>query len=124
MTDAIRNLTSEQKKKIHAIIHSASASTAAVGGSTAQLPVPDTAIITPIQVAMIISIGNVFGLTISESAAKSWLAEALAATAGRTISKLLLGWIPVAGNIINASTAAGLTEALGWAVAQEYAAQS
>ena len=38
----------------------------------------------------------------------------------RGISQFLLGWIPVAGNILNATTAAGITEALGWAVAKDF----
>lgn len=35
--------------------------------------------------------------------------------AGRGISQVLVGWIPGYGNAINATTAAAVTEAIGWA---------
>jgi uncharacterized protein (DUF697 family) len=34
-----------------------------------------------------------------------------------------IGWIPVAGNIVNACTAASVTEALGWLLAEDFAKQ-
>ena len=39
-------------EKIHALIHTAAAAAAAVGGGLAQAPGSDAAVITPIQVAM------------------------------------------------------------------------
>lgn len=33
---------------------------------------------------------------------------------------MLLGWIPILGNVINAATAAGVTEIIGWSVASEF----
>jgi hypothetical protein len=41
---------------------------------------------------------------------------------GRSISQVLVGWLPIYENIINASTAAGVTETIGWAVAKDFAA--
>ena len=32
-----------------------------------------------------------------------------------------MGWIPGWGNAVNASTAVGITEAMGWAVAEGFA---
>lgn len=49
---------------------------------------------------------------------------ASASTVGRAASQLLLGWIPGFGNAINASTAAALTESVGWLLAKEFASQS
>ncbi|MBQ9492420.1 MAG: hypothetical protein IJR54_01630 [Oscillibacter sp.] len=39
---------------------------------------------------------------------------------GRGVSQFLLGWIPGVGNVLNAATAAGVTEALGWAIAADF----
>jgi uncharacterized protein (DUF697 family) len=39
---------------------------------------------------------------------------------GRTASQALVGWIPGFGNAINMTTAAGLTEAIGWIIAKEF----
>ena len=106
-------MTDEERGKCHAIIHSASAAAAAIGAGLAQLPGSDNAAIIPIQVGMIISLGAVFGKKLTQSAARATLATATATMVGRGVSQFLFGWIPIAGNIINASTAAGVTETIG-----------
>ena len=117
-------ITSEQRRKCHAIIHGASASSGAIGAGLAQIPGSDNAVITPIQLTMTIALGRVFGIELSESAARASLASIAAATIGRTASQLLVGWIPLAGNIINACTAASLTETIGWLLAEDFAKQT
>ena len=117
-------MTDTQKAKCHAIIHSASASAAAVGAGLAQIPCSDNAVITPIQLVMTISLGRVFGLELTESAAGAAVASVAAATVGRTVSQILIGWIPIAGNLVNAGTAATVTEAIGWLLAEEFASQT
>lgn len=69
---------------------------------------------------MVISLGKVFNKTISESTAKAAIASVAASTIGRTVSQFLVGWIPGVGNAVNATTAAGLTETMGWAIAKEF----
>ena len=118
------HMTDTQKAKCHAIIHTASASAAAVGAGLAQIPGSDNAVITPIQLVMTISLGRVFGLELTESAAGAAVASAAAATVGRTASQVLIGWVPGAGNIINAGTAATITEAIGWLLAEGFASQT
>lgn len=113
-------MTDSQKNKCHGIIHTASAAAATAGGGLAQLPGSDNAVITPIQVTMVISLGAVFGQDISKSVAISTLASATAANIGRAISQFLVGWIPGFGNAINASTAATITETIGWSVARSF----
>ncbi|HEY3771038.1 MAG TPA: hypothetical protein VGN44_20365 [Candidatus Angelobacter sp.] len=103
------------QEKVHGVIHTAAASTAAVGAGLAQLPVADAIPITAIQVSMISAIALIHGRSISEATATSLLGTFAATVGGRTISQLLVGWIPGIGNMINASTAAGITEAVGWA---------
>lgn len=106
------------------IIHAASGAAGAVGTGLAQIPMSDNLVITPIQLAMTISLGKVFGLDLDESAAKAGIASASAAVIGRTVSQVLVGWMPGIGNAINAVTAAGLTETIGWILAKEFAKRS
>lgn len=114
-------MTRAQKKKCHTIIHTASLSAGAVATGLAQLPGTDNAIITPIQITMTVALGAVFGKKLSKSSATSALATATASTAGRAISQFLVGWVPGIGNAINATTAASITEVIGWAIANDFA---
>ena len=91
-----------------------------IGAGLAQIPGSDNAIVVPIQIAMIISLGAVFGVKLTESAATSASGSATATLVGRGLSQALVGWIPVIGNAINAVTAAGVTEAIGWAVVASF----
>lgn len=116
-------MTSDQKSKCNAIIHTASVAAAGAGAGLAQIPGSDNAVITPIQLTMTISLGKVFDIDLSGSAAKAALGSVAASTIGRTVSQVLLGWIPGIGNAINATTAAGLTEAMGWALADDFSKQ-
>ena len=116
-------MTSDQKSKCNAIIHTASVAAAGAGAGLAQIPGSDNAVITPIQLTMTISLGKVFDIDLSESAAKAALGSVAASTIGRTVSQVLLGWIPGIGNAINATIAAGLTEAMGWALADDFSKQ-
>ena len=116
-------MTSDQKSKCNAIIHTASVAAAGAGAGLAQIPGSDNAVITPIQLTMTISLGKVFDIELSDSAARAALGSVAASTIGRTISQVLIGWIPGLGNAINATTAAGITEAMGWALADEFSNQ-
>lgn len=120
----MNHMNSTQQSMCHAIIHTASAAAAAVGAGLAQIPCSDNTVITPIQLVMTISLGRAFGIELTDSAARAALASVTAATVGRTASQLLFGWIPVAGNIINAGTAASITEAIGWLLAEDFANQT
>ena len=90
----------------------------------AQIPGSDNALITPIQVTMVISLAKIFGKPLAESAARATLATASSAMVGRAISQVLIGWIPGIGNVINATTAAGITEVVGWVLADEFAQEA
>lgn len=116
-------MTNDQKIKCNAIIHTASASAAAVGAGLAQVPGSDNALLTPIQLTMTISLGKVFDIELTETTAKAAIASVAASTIGRTVTQFLVGWIPGFGNAINATTAAGLTEAMGWTLADDFAKQ-
>lgn len=113
-------MTNSQRIKCNLIIHTASAACATVGGGLAQVPCSDNMIITPIQLTMAISLAKVFGLELSEGACKASIASAAASTIGRTFSQVCIGWVPGLGNVVNAVTAASLTETIGWILASEF----
>lgn len=116
------DMPKELKVKCNVIIHAASATS---GGSAAvPIPVADTIPITAAQVTMIVALGNVFGLTIKESVAKSIISCGLAQNVGRTISSTILKSIPginiTIAPIANAAIASVITELLGWMVANDF----
>lgn len=113
-------MNKKEKVQCHAIIHLASGTNGVVGAGLAQLPTADSIPIITVQVTMIISLGKVFGEKISKSFAKAMVMGFAAGYAGRTISQITIGWFPGYGNIINLSTAATLTEAMGWYVANRF----
>lgn len=102
-------------KKVHRIIHGAATAAAAAASGMAQIPGSDNLVITPIQIAMIVAIGEVHGQQLSKGAALSTLSAASAGVTGRAISQFLVGWIPGYGNAVNATTAFAITESIGWA---------
>lgn len=102
------------KKKCHPIIHGAAGAAGAAGAGLAQVVGSDNVVIVPIQIGMITALGKVFDLHVTEGMAKGIIASAGASIAGRTVSQVLVGWIPCVGNAINLTTAAGITEAIGW----------
>lgn len=113
-------MTDSQRQACHIIIHGASTAAAGVGAGLAQLPLSDSVILIPIQVGMVIALGKVFDVELTEAAAKGAIFTGLAGTVGRAVSEVLLGWIPGFGNALNAATAAGITEALGWGIAVRF----
>ena len=115
------SMTDSENSKCHAIIHSAAVAAGAVGAGLAQIPLSDNVVIMPIQIGMVASLGNVFGKSLGETAIKSLISAAAGTVIGRSASQALLGWIPLLGNVINASTAFTITEAIGWAIANKFA---
>ena len=117
-------MTEEQRGKCNKIIHTASAAAGAAGAGLSQIPGSDNAVITPIQLGMAVSLGKVFGRSISESSAKaaigSFVASQVGRIAARTATQFLVGWIPGIGNAVNATTAAAFTETMGWSLAKSF----
>ena len=104
-----------KNNKIHAIIHTASVSAGGIGAGLAQLPGSDMPVLMALQTGMIVAIGQEHGCDITTTHAKSLLLALSAGYGGRALSQFLIGWIPGFGNAINATTAASITEAIGWA---------
>ena len=108
------------KAKCHSIIHSAAGSAAAVSGFSSQIPCSDNVALIAIEIGMVIAIGKAFGIEVSRSAAKGFVMSKLGTVFGKCASKVLIGWIPVAGNVVNAATSASLVESLGWCAVEEF----
>ena len=115
-------MPSDLKNKCHKVIHTATA--AAVAAGAMPIPMSDAIPITTAQVLMIVQLGKIFGVSLSESSAKSLIAGKLGQTAGRTIATNIIKMIPgggtIVGGIISASTAGVITEGIGWIVADDF----
>jgi len=111
-------MTAKQENACAVIIHVAAAASGTVGA----IPIPfaDELPISGAQVLMIIGLGKVFGIEFTKSAASSLALTYVASKVGRGISKAVLSFIPVFGWVANAAIAGGLTEAMGWAIANEF----
>ena len=109
-------MTKYQENQATAIITAAAASAAAVSGLSAQIPLADSVILSGIEITMTIKLGEVFGKEISNSIAWSIVLSQIGTLSGRAITKTVTGWIPGVGNIVNATTAFGVVEALGWSI--------
>lgn len=122
MSKSKTQMSKELEKKCRIIIHSATTAAAAAGAIP--IPMSDAVPITATQIGMIVSLGKVFGITVTQATASSIAGVMLTQKAGRAIVTNILKAIPGAGTVIGggigAVTAAGLTEALGWIVADEF----
>jgi uncharacterized protein (DUF697 family) len=105
----------KRNRKIHGIIHTCAAACAGVGAGLAQAPGSDSAVLLPLQTAMITAIAAEHGVSVGKGVSADLLLTFSAGLAGRTVSQFLVGWWPGVGNLINAATAGGITEAIGWA---------
>lgn len=113
--EAGKLMTKNQLTKCNLAIHSAATASGAAGAIP--IPVADAVPITAAQVAMVLALGKIFDQEITESAAKGLIGAAASTFVGRNLVKL----IPVAGWVASAAVAAGVTEAIGWTVAVDFA---
>lgn len=100
------------RRRCETIVH-ASSTAAAAAASVTIIPGSDSVAITPIQVAMVAAIAREHGLDLSASLVKSVVYASLGSIAGKAGAGLLTRFIPVAGNLVRASVAFSVTEALG-----------
>lgn len=97
--------------------------TAAVAAGTAgaiPIPVADAIPISGAQITMAIALGKIFDQQLSETAAKALISAVASTFVGRTIVKM----VPVVGWVVSAAVAAGVTEAVGWTLAVDFAKKS
>ena len=108
-------MTQDQIIKVNAAIHTASVASGAAGAIP--IPIADAVPITTAQVTMVLALGKIFDQELTDSAAKGIIGAAASTFIGRNVVKL----IPIAGWIVSAAVAAGVTEAIGWTVAVDFA---
>lgn len=122
MAKSKTNMPKEIKNKCGAAIHSATIAAGAAG--LIPIPVADTVPISAAQVAMIVALGKIFDISISDSVAKAIVGVGLAQGIGRTAVSSAFKAVPgigtVAGIAIGSTTAAAITEGLGWLVADDF----
>lgn len=112
---AERIMNKEQLTKCNVAIHTASVASAAAGAIP--IPVADAIPITTAQITMVMALGKIFDANVTESIAKSIVSAAASTFVGRSLVKM----IPIFGWGISATVAAGVTEAIGWTVAVDFA---
>ena len=108
-----------KKKAAHKVVAGAAVAAAAAGASP--IPLSDAALLVPIQIGMLAGISATFGIELSKAFLGTLISAAAGATGatflGRAIVanalKLFPGVGSVAGGVIAAATAVGLTTALG-----------
>lgn len=113
--EAGKLMTEDQIVKVNAAIHTASVASGAAGAIP--IPIADAVPITAAQVTMVLALGKIFDQELTDAAAKGIIGAAASTFIGRNVVKL----IPVAGWIASAAVAAGVTEAIGWTVAVDFA---
>ena len=113
-------MTLEEKHKCHAIIHTACIASSVIGFGLAQIPLADSVPLCGIQTVMITSLAKVFDVSLSKGVIQGLLKSQLASQIGVQATRQLIGEVPIAGNVIKGVTASALTEAIGWAVANDF----
>lgn len=113
--EAGKLMTKEQIAQCNVVIHTAAVAAGAAG--FIPVPVADAVPISAAQVAMVVGLGKIFDQTITDSAAKGLIGAAASTLVGRSLVKM----IPLVGWVASASVAAGVTEAIGWTIAVDFA---
>ena len=116
--------SSSETRKCRRIIHGAALAGAVVAGGLAQIPASDNAVLVPIEILMVLALGRVFRVPFRHSYRTSVIVGTAATMLGRGISEILLGWIPVFGNLLDALTAIGVIEMLGWMIVRDFGARA
>lgn len=115
------NMPEDKKKKCQVVIHGAAA--AAATAAAIPIPLADTIPITAAQVAMIISLGKAFEITVNKSVAEAIAGCQIAQNLGRNLAGSIVKAIPVVNAVsipVNVAVATALTEGLGWMVADDF----
>ncbi len=117
-------MTDNQRWVCHGIIHTASAAGAGSAAALAQAPGTDNLALAGILGTMTVGLAKVFDISLGQTSAESIGVSIIAyfggTIAARTVSQWIAGWIPLAGNALNAATMAALIEYVGWTIADAF----
>ena len=108
-------MTKKQIVSCNVAIHIASIGAGAAGAIP--IPLADALPISGIQITMAFQLGRIFDRKLTESTAKALVSAAASTFFGRELVKA----IPGVGWGISAIVAAGVTEAIGWSLAVDFA---
>lgn len=111
---------SSKKEAAYKIVKTFSVTVATSAGLN-PLPMSDSLLIAPQQIAMSVKISKIFGFDSFGENAKALLQSQLVSLAGKQLVTSLTKFIPIAGQVINASVAGSMTFALGTALIEIYA---
>lgn len=100
------------RQKCEMIIHGSSVAAAGAAAATI-VPGADSVAIMPIQIAMVAAVSRQYGIDLSASVIRSTVYASLGSIVGKAGAGLLLRWTPIAGNVVRASVAFSVTQALG-----------
>ena len=115
-------LAADPEAITHAVVHGASSLSALIAATTL-VPGSDAVLIMPIQVGMVVCLAKIHGREVSGSLLRSATTASVGQILGKGLSRTLLRYTPGAGNLIRASVAGGVTEALGWATVADFRAE-
>ena len=110
---------SSKKEVAYKIVKTFSVTVATSAGLN-PLPMSDSLLIAPQQIAMSVKISKIFGFDSFGENAKALLQSQLVSLAGKQLVTSLTKFIPIAGQVINASVAGSMTFALGTALIEIY----
>ena len=108
---------------VHRVIHAAALHSAGVGACLAHMPGWDAPVLAGIQAKLVVAIGEHYGVAVQLAEADELVARFRDAMPCRVVVPLVMGRVPVVGNVVNASTAAAFTRDVGWAAVGHFAGQ-
>ncbi len=108
-----------QKRQATAAIHTAGVLAGTVG-LLSPIPGADAALIAPIQAILVLKLASVYGERPSAMALKAAGYAALGQVIGKGSARLLTAFVPGLGSVVRAGVAASMTEAIGWAVVDNF----
>lgn len=110
------SLPKDKVIKVNAVIHVAAILCGLIGAGFAQIPFSDRYILMAIQIVMIVIIGKIMKSKLKATAIIAIVCVGATSYFGKGLCKIILGWIPGAGNVVNAIVALGITELIAWIV--------
>ncbi len=105
----------EKRKRAKKIINKSTLA----AGALAISPLPNDAPgLIAIQMNMIVRIINIYGISGMAAISKNMVSEIVISSVGKSLAASLIKIVPIAGNLVNAAVAVGITKALGEAISE------
>lgn len=107
-----------RKEKAKRIIMDAEIASSVAAGSTAQVALTrvDLLFSIPIIANMIIELAKLFGQAVDKAVATSLVSHLVGVSFAASVTKSIIGFIPILGNVVNATITYQLVGSIGWTV--------